>query len=156
MSSTLRFALSIALLAVAAPAAAQDEEVPYWASIRSGEVNLRVGPAESYRIAWVYHRPQLPMKVVRRNEGWRLVEEPDGTRGWMLARFLSRERTAIVRGEGTADMRETGEAGARLLWRVEPGVVGKLGDCDSGWCRFDLAGRIGFVPQARLWGAGDP
>lgn len=73
---------AIALLA--APALAQDGEVPYWASIRASEVNMRVGPAESYRIDWVYRRAGLPMKVVRRQEGWRLVEDPDGTSGWIL------------------------------------------------------------------------
>jgi len=156
MSFSLRFASGLLLTILAVPAAAQDEEVPYWASIRAGEVNLRVGPAETYRIAWVYHRPQLPMKVLRRNEGWRLVEDPDGEKGWMLARFLSRERGAIVKGTGLAEMYEKPAAGSRLLWRLQPGVVGRLGDCESGLCRFEVHGRIGFVPESRLWGVGAP
>jgi SH3-like domain-containing protein len=149
-------AFGLLLAAVTVPARAQDEEVPYWASIRAGEVNLRVGPAETYRISWVYHRPQLPMKVLRRNEGWRLVQDPDGEKGWMLARFLSRERGAIVKGQGPADMYEKATSSSRLLWRLQPGVVGRLGDCDSGLCRFEVHGRAGFVPEARLWGVGAP
>ena len=156
MSLSLRHLLCIVPLALAAPAAAQDEEVPYWASIRVSRVNMRVGPGEDYRIAWVYQRPLLPMRVVRRKEGWRLVEDPDGARGWMLARFLSRERGAIVKGAEPAELREKADAGARLLWRVEPGVVGKLGDCAGGWCAFDAGGRSGHMPQDRLWGAGEP
>ena len=97
------------------------------------------------------------MKVLRRMEGWRLVEDPDGARGWMLARFLKRDRGAIVKGKGLAEMREKGDDGARLLWRLEPGVSGRLGDCDGGWCRLDLGdGRAGFVAQERLWGWGNP
>lgn len=158
MSLSLRhlFALSLAMAAVPALAQDADDGVPYWASIRVGEVNMRVGPGEDYRIAWVYRRPLLPVRVVRKKEGWRLVEDPDGARGWMLARFLSRERGAIVQGEGLAEMRDKGGDSARLLWRLEPGVVGKLGDCTSGWCRFETAGHAGQVPQARLWGAGEP
>jgi SH3-like domain-containing protein len=160
MSLSLRSFAAVALLACAAPAApafaADDEEVPYWASLRASEVNLRVGPAETYRIAWVYKRPGLPMKVLRRMEGWRLVQDPDGARGWMIARFLKRDRGAIVVGEGPAEMREKGGSG-RLLWRVEPGVSGQLGDCDAGWCRFEIdSGHAGYVAQARLWGAGKP
>lgn len=149
---------ALALFATAGPAfAADDEEVPYWASLRASEVNLRVGPAESYRIAWVYHRPGLPMKVLRRMEGWRLVQDPEGARGWMLARFLKRDRGALVTGKGLVDMRDKGDSGARLLWRLEPGISGKLGDCESGWCRFEIdTGHAGFVPQERLWGAGNP
>ena len=138
------------------PAAAADD-VPYWASIRSGEVNMRVGPGEDYRIKWIYRRPLLPMKVVRTMEGWRLVQDPDGAQGWMLARFLSRDRAAYVRGKELADMREQGAESARLLWRIAPGNVGRLlDDCNNGWCRLDVAGHVGFVRQDRLWGAGEP
>ena len=117
---------------------------------------MRVGPASTYNIAWVYHRKQLPLKVLRLKEGWRLVEDPDGTRGWMLGQFLSLERTAIVRGQGLADMREKGSPSARLLWRIEAGVVGKLGDCQAGWCQLAVGPHNGFVEESRLWGAGKP
>src|SRR3954469_22095819 len=155
-SSILRAFAAMVLLAAAAPAlAADDEDVPYWASLRANEVNLRVGPAETYRIAWVYHRAGLPMKVLRRMEGWRLVQDPDGARGWMLARFLKRDRGAIVKGGGPAEMRDKGASGAKLLWRLQPGVSGRLGDCDDGWCRLDIGeGRAGYLLQDRLWGAG--
>ncbi len=138
------------------PLSADPRDVPYWASLRVSEVNMRAGPSEEYRIQWVYRRQNLPLKVVRLKEGWRLVEDPDGARGWMLAQFLSRQRGGIIVGEGLADMREAGNPGAKLLWRLEPGVTGKLGDCTAGWCSIDLDGRTGFVPQDRIWGAGEP
>ncbi len=150
--------LSILLFACSAmPAAAASEAgVPYWASIRVSEVNMRVGPGEDYRISWVYRRPHLPLKVLRTMEGWRLVQDPDGARGWMLARFLSRERGGYIRGQGLAEMREKGEEGARVLWKLQPGVVGKIDDCKQGWCRFVVEGHAGFVRQERVWGAGQP
>lgn len=150
-------AILLALLALSAPpAAAQDVPVPYWASLRVDEVNMRVGPGEDYAISWVYRRAQLPLKVLRLKDGWRLVQDPDGAQGWMLARFLTRNRGAIVRGQGLAEMRDSGNAGSKLLWRLEPGVTGMLGECDSSWCRFTTGARHGYVPQARLWGAGEP
>ncbi|MBK6801076.1 SH3 domain-containing protein [Novosphingobium sp.] len=145
-----------AALAIPVPAVAQDAATPYWSSIRSTEVNMRVGPGEDYRILWVYHRPMLPMKVLRVKEGWRYVRDPDGAEGWVLARFLTRERTGFVTKGAPAPLREKGEAAARLLWKVAPGVVGKLGDCGGGWCEFAVGPRKGFVEQARLWGTGEP
>lgn len=156
MSKLFPFVCLALLIGIAFPAAAQNREIPYWASIRVDEVNMRVGPGGTYRIAWVYRRKNLPVKVVRLMHGWRLVEDPDGERGWMLGRFLTLDRGAIVTGEDVADMREEASAASRLLWRVEPGVVGRLGDCDAGWCRFDVDGRTGFVAQSRLWGPGKP
>ena len=149
-------ALSVAVLTLSTPAFAEEVDVPYWASIRVSVVNMRVGPGEDYRINWVYRRPQLPVKVLRTMEGWRLVEDPDGAKGWMLGRFLSRDRGGFIRGKGLAEMRETGGRNARVLWRLEPGVVGKLGDCAEGWCRFEVQGHAGFVREERIWGVGEP
>lgn len=151
-----RLALLFTALLLAPPLAAQDREVPYWASLSSEEVNMRVGPSERYRIAWVYHRDGLPVKVVRLQQGWRLIEEPDGTRGWVFNQLLSLQRTAIVIGEGVTPMHELPDAGSPLRWNVEPGVIGQLGACEGQWCEFDVAGRSGWIASDRLWGAGEP
>lgn len=150
-----RWLVALAFL-TAFPAHAQDRDVPYWASLRFDEVNARVGPSESYPIAWVYHRPALPVKVVRLYQGWRRVRDQDGAEGWIVARLLNPERTAVVIGEGLAPMRADADPAAPLRWNLEPGVVGKLRECDSGWCEVDVKGHKGWVEQKRLWGAGDP
>lgn len=146
----------LVLLFCSAPAAAQDREVPYWAALRVDEVNMRVGPSENFPIEWVYRRRGLPVKVLRVMQGWRLVEDPAGDRGWIVARLLTPDRGAIVVGEGPAELREAANDGARALWRAEPGVVGSLGDCDDGWCEFAVGARKGWIRAARLWGAGEP
>lgn len=156
MSPFRRFLLGLSLAAIAVPVMADDAKVPYWASIRSAEVNMRVGPGEDYRILWVYHRQNLPLKVLRTKEGWRFVEDPDGAKGWVLARFLTRERSGFVRGNEPAAMREGASGETRLMWRLSPGVVGLLGDCAGGWCQFAVGPRKGYVEQARIWGAGEP
>lgn len=152
-----RLAIAVcAASALAAPAAAQDADPPYWASISTDEANMRSGAGERYRIEWVYRREGLPVKVVRLYSGWRYVEEPDGTRGWISEALLSRERSAIVIGEGLAAMRALPSPGAALRWNLEPGVIGDLGDCADGWCELDVAGHEGWVEQDRLWGTGEP
>ena len=142
------------LLALAAPArAAHDEkDVPYWGSLRADVANMRVGPGEDYRINWVYHRQHLPLKVLRAMEGWRLVEDPDGARGWILVKFVSRERNAWVTGKALVEMHEAADPASRLLWRLEPGVTTKLTDCADGWCKVEIEKRSGYVPEAGLWG----
>ncbi len=145
-----------ALSLIANPAQAQQRDAPYWASLRADEVNMRVGPSEDYRISWVYRRARLPIKVVRIKEGWRLVRDPDGAQGWVVARLLNPERTALIVGKGVAEIRDEPAQTGKLLWNAEPGVVGKLGDCASGWCEFNAGGRKGWVRQSRLWGAGEP
>ncbi|GMM94455.1 SH3 domain-containing protein [Qipengyuania sp. MTN3-11] len=150
-----RFSLILGLIlamACAGPASAQDREVPYWASIRASELNMRVGPSADYKISWVYRRPGLPVQVVRVHEGWRLIRDPAGDQGWVAARLLSPDRSAMVVGEGLVSMQGSPSSAGAPRWRLEPGVVGRLGDCDGGWCELDVDGRRGWVSQARLWG----
>ena len=152
----LAIATILAAIALAAPAASQETELPYWASISAEEANMRAGAGEQFPIEWVYHRPGLPVKVIRYHQGWRLVQEPDGTEGWIFSALLSRQRGAIVTGEGLAAMRAEPGDGSRLMWNLEPVVVGKLGDCSGGWCSFDVDGHKGWVEEDRLWGDGAP
>lgn len=158
MRSTLRLVLLGVATAglLAAPASADDNDVPYWASLRSSEINMRVGPSPDFPIEWVYRRSGLPIKVVRLMQGWRLVVDPAGAKGWMVASLLSRDRTAIVTGRALAEMREEPSPNSRLKWKVEPGVTGSLGDCEKGWCELDVKGRKGWIRADRLWGDGPP
>ena len=156
MRSLTALLSAFVLLAPIATATAQNREVPYWAAMRADEVNMRVGPSPDYGIDWVYKRKGLPIKVVRLMEGWRLVEDLDGTRGWVVARLLTPDRGAIVIGEGVAAMRAEPAGSAKLKWNLEPGVVGELGKCTEGWCRLNVDGRDGWVQAGRLWGDGEP
>ncbi len=152
-----RFILIFAsLVMLIVPAKAQDREVPYWATLRASEINMRVGPSADYKIDWVYRRKGLPVKVVRVMEGWRLIEDPEGTQGWVASRLLSPERGAIVIAGEPVAMREDADGGATIKWRLAPGVVGALGDCDRGWCELEVGKRHGYVREEQLWGAGAP
>jgi SH3-like domain-containing protein len=137
--------------------AADSDAVPYWVSLRNSQTNMRVGPGRDYRINWIYVRAGMPLKVLREMEGWVLVEDPDGARGWMLTQFVSRKaHTAVVRGAVT-EIRENKDGSGQVLWRAEPGVVARvLGDCVNDWCHVDVEGRQGFVAESALWGAGKP
>lgn len=147
-----KLALILFCLAAAAPASAQsDLELPYWASISVDEARMRKGPSIDVPVLWEYRRKDLPVKVIARHENWRRVEDPDGARGWMAARLLSRTRTAIVTG-AIRPMREEPSTTAAVAYRAAPGVVGRITDCQNGWCRFDVKGRKGWIQTDHIWG----
>lgn len=138
-----------------APAEAQRQrETPYWASIASGQAMMRTGPGRNYPGIWLYVRRDLPVRVLEIYQSWRKVEDPDGTTGWMLVNLLSDTRTAIVRGEDPASMHERPDAQTPVRFRAQPGVVGRISDCEEGWCRFNAGGRDGFIRIDRIWGIG--
>ncbi|HZV19412.1 MAG TPA: SH3 domain-containing protein [Sphingobium sp.] len=151
----LLFGASLMAGAAAVGATAQTgKPVPYWASLAKGEARMRVGPSQDYPASWIYRRRDLPVKVIEVYANWRKVEDPDGTQGWLHVRLLKDDPTAIVKGE-IAAMRDSPAAGARVLYRLEPGVVGRLSGCADGWCAIDVKGTRGYVSADMLWGATD-
>lgn len=144
--------LLLAALSVATAGEAQERKVPYWASISTGDALLRTGPERTYPATWRYRRRDLPVQVLQVYGNWRRIREQDGTEGWMLATLLSTKRSAVVTGNGPAPMYKDPDGGAGLAWRAEPGVVGKISNCESGWCLFDVAGKKGYIQIDRIWG----
>ena len=45
---------------------------------------------------------------------------------------------------------------SKVLFRAEPGVVGRLSDCAAGWCAFNVRGQAGYVSTDSIWGATGP
>ena len=151
----MRKLIAVALLCTATVASAQDKKPPYWASIASGEAMMRTGPGKNYPGIWLYQRRDLPIRVVKTYPNWRLIEDPDGTKGWMLVTLLSDRRTAIVRpGEPRPIHAEASDA-SRVRYTAQHGVVGRIGQCASGWCRIEVGRREGYIRTADIWGVGD-
>jgi len=150
---------SLAVMAAAfliAPAGAQMQDEgarkpPYWVSIATSKARTRTGPGRNYPAIWLYQRTDLPVRVVETFPSWRKIEDPDGAQGWVMVNLLSDRRTGMIVG-GRQLLRKNPGTGERVVWEVEPGVVGRISKCTTGWCRFDAGGKAGFVEMRYLWG----
>ena len=148
----IHMVLAVCTLALAAAATAQDRRPPYWASIASGEAMTRAGPGRNYPGLWLYKRRDLPVRVLKVYENWRLIEDPDGTRGWMLVSLMSSARTAIVKPGERRRIHEKPAEASRVAYLAQPGVVGKIDRCDGNFCRFSVGTRRGWLLQDGLYG----
>jgi SH3-like domain-containing protein len=125
--------------------------LPRFVSLGADEVNLRFGPGEAYPIAWILVREGLPVEIVEEFDTWRKVRLHDGDLGWIHASLLSSRRTVLIADEVRA-LRQNPDGEARIVLRAEPGVIGRLLDCEGGWCRVEIDGRRGWLQRAELWG----
>ncbi len=152
----LLFAFTALLfITVAAPAAAQEKQPPYWASIASGQAMTHTGPGRNYPNVWLYQRRDLPVRVIKKYDNWRLIQDPDGAEGWMLVTFLADRRTAIIRPGEPRPIRAGPSDSARIAYDAEQGVVGRISRCNSGWCRIDIGNHRGYVRTSDIWGLGE-
>ncbi len=127
--------------------------IPRFVSLRSDEVYLRAGPGTRYPIEWVYKRRDLPVEILREFDVWRLVEDPDGIKGWMHQATLSGRRSFMVTGADATLRREPQETAAPVAI-LKVGVIGRLRSCaaNSDWCQVQVGDYRGYLQRSQVWG----
>ena len=142
---------------LASPLMAADNEegtglpVPRFASLRSGEVNMRVGPGARYSINWVYKKEGWPIEIIQEFDNWREVRDSDGVTGWVHKQMLQGKRMGIIKGSHAVLYRSADEKSA-MLAKIDPGVIVKIMECDSEWCKTQISTRKGWLKKTSLWG----
>jgi SH3-like domain-containing protein len=128
--------------------------LPRFASLRSDEVNLRAGPGTRYPIDWIYKRRDLPVEILREFEVWRLVQDPDGIKGWVHQATLTGRRSFVITG-GDATLRREAQDSASAVAVLKKGVIGHVRSCaaNSDWCQVQAGDYRGYLKRGQFWGA---
>lgn len=131
------------------------EAVPYYASIRKNEANLRTGPGDRFPIAWVYQEKGYPVEVIDQFDIWRQIREVDGTIGWMHRTLLGCQRMAFIKEEGI--LLSEPENGHKIAI-VQQGTIGQIERCPKKGklclLSFQYENRTveGWFPRDMIWG----
>ncbi len=127
--------------------------LPRFVALRADEVYMRIGPGKRYPIEWVYKRRDLPVRIEREFEEWRLVRDQENTKGWVHQATLAPRRTGIVVG-GEQVLRRDARDDAESVARLKPGVIVRLRACDaaSDWCQAQLQDYRGWIKRSEVWG----
>jgi SH3-like domain-containing protein len=146
--------------------------LPRFASLKSGNVNVRVGPGKENAILWNYVKSGLPVEIVLEFDTWRKIRDSEGVEGWVSQAMLSGRRTATVEpqfAKKTGDITSIIEADAaqpeltvpmfakpddkaRRIALLEPGVNVEVITCDAEWCSVTAGAYGGWIEKARIWG----
>jgi SH3-like domain-containing protein len=146
--------------------------LPRFASLKSANVNVRVGPSKENAILWNYVKAGLPVEIVLEFDTWRKIRDSDGVEGWVSQAMLSGRRTATVEpqfAKKAGDITSIIEADsstpeltvpvfakpddkARRVALLEPGVNVDVITCDTSWCSVTTGAYGGWIEKARIWG----
>jgi SH3-like domain-containing protein len=128
-------------------------KLPRFASLRSDDVNMRLGPGTRYRIDWVYKRRDLPVEIEREYDVWRWVSDPDGNHGWVHQATLMGRRSFIVQN-ANATLRSDPSETAAAIAILQPGVIGRIRSCEaaSEWCNVQTGSYRGYLRRQQFWG----
>jgi SH3-like domain-containing protein len=125
--------------------------VPRFVSLRSDEVNLRVGPGEQYPIDWVLTKKGIPVEIIEERDVWRRIRDVQGSEGWVHERMVAGTRTALVTG-GVRILHAEADAASPAVARAEPGVLARLLECRGLWCRIEAQDIKGWLTRGQIWG----
>ncbi len=128
--------------------------LPRYASLKSDDLNMRSGPGERYPVLWRYQRRDLPVKIEREFDIWRLIEDMDGIKGWVQAGFLIGHRSFVTTGTEDRILRADPNDTADAVADLKPGIVGRIKSCDAGkdWCQMQVQSYRGWLKRSDVWG----
>ncbi len=126
--------------------------LPRFASMRSGEVNMRTGPGTRYPIDWVLVSRGMPVEIIAEYEHWRRIRDWEGAEGWVHKAALTGKRSAVVI-KTMRDLRQKDDPKSPVLAHLEPEAVGQILSCKIEWCRVKFGDVRGFLRKTEFWGA---
>ncbi len=167
MALTLGAALALPVWVGPSPAQAQAVSkgasglpLPRFASLKAQRLNMRVGPGTNYAVSWLYTRPGLPVEIIQEYDNWRRIRDVDGTEGWVYHSLLSGNRTAVAapwmrdrEEEVYVNLREDAQKNAKVVARLQPGVIIDIDECTGEWCHASVDSASGWLAQEEIWGA---
>lgn len=154
---SFRSFLPVLILFLAFPAVAEESKgdsglkTPRFASLRNSEAHVRTGPSQEYPIKWTYQRQGLPVEIVQEYGPWRKIKDQEGGSGWVHKILLSGQRTVLVLGKEPLEAWEKPDR-KTLVARIDPGVIGKIEECDPALCLVHFSSLKGWVKKNTLWG----
>ncbi|MBR6356421.1 MAG: hypothetical protein IKR92_06175 [Alphaproteobacteria bacterium] len=131
--------------------------LPRMVSLRSSRINARSGPGSRYPIEWVYQQKGAPVEIISEFELWRKIKDWEGTETWVHKAMLSGRRFVRVVNPGVNNIYAKPEKDAKVIAKVEDGVVGEVEKCpaESKMCLIRFDNIQGWVRRSALFGIYD-
>ncbi|MCC8417326.1 MAG: hypothetical protein LN588_02180 [Rickettsia endosymbiont of Bryobia graminum] len=142
----------LAILPIIANAENKKLPIPRFASIKSNEVNSRVGPTVKSPIEWVFVKKGEPVEITAEYGQWRQIRDVTGEGGWVHSSVLSGKRSVIIKSSGVVDLTKIPDDKNRVVAKVSSDVRCLLNKCQNNHCQVRCQNKTGWLPKTILWG----
>ena len=126
-------------------------KIPRFVSLKSDNINLRIGPSKNYPIKLNYKQKNLPVEIIKEHDVWRQIQDIEGNTGWILGSLLKGDRYGIIKSNSTKSKIFNFPEGNQI------GIIGKnniikIKKCITKWCLIKYQKHKGWVEKENLWG----
>jgi len=127
-------------------------KIPRFASIKSNEVNVRIGPSTNYPIKITYITKNYPIKIIDEYKDWRKVSDYFDNVGWIKKNLLSGQRFGIIKSN---NQRKTFVYFSPIdspIGEIKRFNIVEINRCFVNWCHINYDRYKGWVEKNNIWG----
>lgn len=125
--------------------------IPRFVSLKSNEINVRVGPGTRYPIAWVFNKKGYPVEIIEEFGHWRKIRDHQASKGWIHKNLLSGRRMAMMKHD-MQSLYIQADSSAPIVMKAEKGVLSNIIACNKNWCLLGIGDHEGWAQKTQLWG----
>lgn len=126
-------------------------EIPRFVSLKSNEINLRVGPSVNYPINIKYVKRNLPIEIIDEFKLWREVKDYEGNTGWIKKGLLKGDRYVLT-GIKKNDAKIFNRPNGKKIGIIKKNNILKLEICLENWCYISHQNVSGWLSKNDIWG----
>jgi SH3-like domain-containing protein len=127
-------------------------DIPRFVSLKSNEVNLRVGPSTNYPIELTYITKNLPVEVIDEFDAWRKIKDHQKTIGWLHKSLIQGDRFILTGYKNNNDIDLYKIPNGNVLGAIKKNNILELKNCVVYWCKVSKEGITGWVLKENIWG----
>ncbi len=127
-------------------------KIPRFVSLKSDDVNLRIGSSTNYPIILKYVTKNMPVEITDEYERWRKIRDREGNEGWIYGDLLKGDRFAIIIKNNKSKIHAFSKPDGVPIGEIGELNIAKIKVCLKKWCKIKFDNHIGWINKKNLWG----
>ncbi len=127
-------------------------DIPRFISLKSNEINLRVGPSINYPIELKYIQNNLPVEIIDEFDVWRKIKDSENNIGWLHKSLIQGDRFILTGYKNNNDLDLYNRPNGSIIGAIKKKNILDLESCILYWCKVSVENINGWVLKKNIWG----
>ena len=127
-------------------------QLPRFVSLKSNDVNLRVGPSVNYPIELKYTQNNLPVEIIDEFDVWRKIKDSENNIGWLHKSLIKGDRFVLTVNKNNYVKSIYNRPNGNQIGMVEKNNILSLESCLKNWCLVSHQKIRGWLSKEFIWG----
>ena len=127
-------------------------DLPRFVSLKSNDVNLRVGASINYPIKLKYIQKNYPIEIIDEFDVWRKARDHEGNIGWLHRSLIKGDRFVLSGIKIKRDINLHKRPNGKITGLIKKNNILDLNSCILNWCKVSQNNITGWLLKKNIWG----